>query len=310
MPACTSPYFGVESTRACSAACPSSSEFGDESNNRICTLCDENCLTCSGTSVSCTSCRTPFYLDQNLKKCVSGCPGPLWGNNSTRLCEATCTHSNQYGDEQDNRICKDCDPNCLTCLTTATFCTSCQSPKYLESQSDTCVETCPSPFWGNNVTRTCDNVCPGTNQFGDPSDKRVCKTCDLNCKTCILTALTCSSCNSPLYLDSDARKCVLECPGNRWGNNDTRLCADSCSLSSEFGDPADNRICKKCGDNCLTCETTATNCKSCASPLYLEGSVCVEACSAPLFGKLIKYMKTNIWIKFSAKLKIDNHQIY
>jgi hypothetical protein len=48
-------------------------------------------------------------------------------------------------------LCTDCDPNCLDCIVTAVFCTSCDTAQslYLDTSSNTCI-ACNSPKFKDN----------------------------------------------------------------------------------------------------------------------------------------------------------------
>ena len=248
---------------------------------RICKACNLNCLTCIDSSTKCTSCDSPLYLSGGT--CVDACLEPEWGRNNTRTCGVACTESYEYGDPFDKRICKKCDNICKTCKFSALNCMSCEAPHFLSLSS--CVTACPFPKWGNNNTSTCDDICANTNQFGDASDQRICKNCDLNCATCIETAIKCTSCASPLYLDSYT--CVSACSAPNWGVNNTKKCESICQFENEFGDEYDNRICKRCDNNCRTCVNLSTYCLSCNPPNYLSGSSCVSTCPSPRWGNNI-----------------------
>jgi hypothetical protein len=275
---CTSPNWGINSTRSCLSTCANSNEFGDTTNYRICSPCHSTCATCSGTATNCLTCISPRYKSGSL--CVIACPSPTFGNNNTRQCASSCSNTNEYGDLSDNRICKTCNSNCLTCITTSTQCLSCASPMFLSSS--TCVTACPSPTVGNNGTRSCAASCTNPNEYADISDNRICKTCDGTCATCSGTATSCLKCSSPRFLSDSS--CVIACPDPTVGNNGTRACAASCTNSNEYPDLSNNRICKTCTAICATCSISAGNCLSCNTGKYLNSNTCLTACPIPLWG--------------------------
>jgi proprotein convertase subtilisin/kexin type 5 len=297
---CSSILVGNNNTRTCNEHCANTNEYGDPID-RICKLCSPNCLTCVDTSTTCQSCFQPKYLDSLTSSCVLSCPSPKWGVNITRSCEDACTLSSQYGDSTDNRICKACDPNCLTCVDTSITCTSCSSPNYLDSNQKICVTACVSPYWGNNASRTCDSSCSLTSQYGDEGDKRICKNCDLTCKTCIGTSTHCTSCDSPRFLHGPSNTCLTQCPDPTWGDSSTKICVDGCPLSNQYGDRNNFRICTLCTPNCHTCDNSANECTSCSAPYYLDANLktCVASCPVPLLGKRIKYF----FFAFIVKIK-------
>lgn len=60
----------------CLSACPDG-KFGDEFNDKICTFCPNDCLTCSDVQ-TCTRCKTNYPLTELYKGwCVSSCPPGL-----------------------------------------------------------------------------------------------------------------------------------------------------------------------------------------------------------------------------------------
>jgi proprotein convertase subtilisin/kexin type 5 len=248
---CPAPYVGNNGTLTCDNSCAQSNQYFDPADKRICKTCNNNCLTCVNTDIECVTCAAPLFRDPTSKTCVIQCPIWKWGNNGTRTCDNSCANPGEYGDVTDNRICKKCDPNCLTCVDTAVKCLSCSVPFYLEAER--CVTTCSNLNWGNNSTRTCDAACSLTNQYGDPVD-RICKQCNTFCKTCSVTASNCLSCETPLFLNSNDQTCVETCPNGLWGNNNTRTCDASCSSTDQFGDEANKRICTVCDPNCKTCQ--------------------------------------------------------
>lgn len=86
-----------------------------------------------------------------------------------------------------------CDPSCQTCKSTnITQCLSCY----------------PNTTLINNQCAPC---LPG--QYKDQSTG-LCQSCNTSCRTCITTKSTCTSCNSPLLLDTTSSTCVSQCPFN------------------------------------------------------------------------------------------------
>lgn len=135
----------------------------DESSTDIQFLlkCTMPCRSCSTLLPNvCTSCYSSttvtsmIYFDALTSQCYAICPTGQWANPTTLLCTA-------------------CDPNCLTCSTSAVFCLS-------------CYPTSTYPYLSiTNITQTCVSSC----SIGYYPDKTLsivtCKACKSPCVTCI-----------------------------------------------------------------------------------------------------------------------------
>ncbi len=96
------------------------------------------------------------------------------------------------------RTCQHCSPQCLTCQSSATFCTSCTNATLL-LKNNRC-----------QVANACD---PGS--YYDTEKKR-CQFCDITCKQCESREQNaCTECLAarPLLLEG---KCVARCPERHW----------------------------------------------------------------------------------------------
>lgn len=140
------------------------------------------CVTCSGSTTSCTSCDSSgspaYYLSVN--RCVTTCPAGTYANNS-------------------NSQCSQCPSQCTNC-TSLTVCQSCASGSSLQGTS--CISACLSGFVSiNQVCMACNSPCA---------------TCQNTQDTC----LSCRSNLSPrLYLSGS--NCISPCPDTYYGNNST-----------------------------------------------------------------------------------------
>lgn len=81
---------------------------------------------------------------------------------------------------------------------------------------------------------------------------------------------------------ASSKLCLQNCPANVMVKNDV------------------NRTCDACDSNCLTCSVFTYNCTSCnnTAELYLEGNVCVAACSSQ------KFLKDNICTQCESPCRI------
>ena len=72
--------------------------------NKICSQCDEGCLECDMTSMTCQECHIGRFLLGNT--CLSVCPDTHHGIMDSKTCEL-------------------CDAPCKTCLGALDYCMSC-----------------------------------------------------------------------------------------------------------------------------------------------------------------------------------------
>jgi proprotein convertase subtilisin/kexin type 5 len=110
------PYF-LKDTWSCVGVCPNTHYLV----NFACIPCAEECNTCSGSGLNCTSCsplKTTRLLS-SINRCVENCsPGEV---------------------EQDQR-CVKCMAPCRECVSSPTFCTSCLSGVLANG---VCIGNCP-----------------------------------------------------------------------------------------------------------------------------------------------------------------------
>ena len=265
--------------------------FYPDSSTNQCEQCHSSCEGCNvAGSTSCTSCKTPTYL-QSLT-------GPA-------SCLTTCPNG-KYPDSTSN-ICQTCHSSCLSCSNSgSSSCTTCISGTYLQPFVATCLATCPSTY------------------YPDTSDNK-CKQCDSSCLTCSgPTNAHCLSCGNGKYLLGTApSKCASDCTNGFFYHelsNACQSCDPSCKTCSDSGPNA----CDTCDSNaflqatngpsacdvvckggtypfyadktCHNCETTCSNCtsgstsgcKSCPDGLFLLSppgpSACKSACLTGYYG--------------------------
>ncbi|CAD8062677.1 unnamed protein product [Paramecium primaurelia] len=160
-------------------------------------------------TIECIDPFKPCDYIQELQKCnkiLSGC---------------SCS-SRQYLDLGQN-VCKDCDPNCLTCSDYFANCQSCS----IESKKQLILDIYTNYF----------NCRCAINQYEDMNG--ICQDCDPNCYECYMQPTYCISCG-PNQIVNAYNQC--EC------YYDSTLTENGCEL---------------CQPPCSTCETTVTNCLSC-----------------------------------------------
>jgi hypothetical protein len=261
---------------SCPTTCPD--KYFQDSGN-ICSACSLTCLTCSGSSVYCTSCYNGTYLSSRLNSCVS----------------STQCETYQYADSSTWK-CTNCSVSCSGCSVNSSNCAACATGYIVDVT------------YGTTLPGRCTNVCPsGTvndtaNAFGGGC------TCNTTCKTCQTTLSTCTSCNSPNYLQNSL--CVSSCSSGYYlSNTSCVLCATNCSTCTSSTCSACNSglylyqntcysscptyttssttggvtICYSCGTGCDIC-LDSSHCLNCTSGTYPQQNdtnrICVFSCSS------------------------------
>ncbi len=91
----------------------------------------------------------------------------------------------------------------------------------------------------------------------------VCYKCPVGCSSCS-SGKNCTTCDTGLSLFSNSTHRTCECANGKYGvpNYST-----------------DTLTCLNCNSNCQSCNYTATNCTSCATPNFLYSGTCVSNCA-------------------------------
>ncbi|KAL4507146.1 hypothetical protein ABPG72_001939 [Tetrahymena utriculariae] len=304
---CDTGYFLYNNS--CSTTCPT--QYFQNGTNRTCDVCDTSCKNCNGKqNDQCTDCPPGIFLDNastpGKSTCVGKCPNSYFGDTSVTP-----------------NVCRDCNQGCPTCncyqCTVLNVCTACQSPNYLVG---TKCSSCQLGFYGDPITFVCKpcNISCASCVGGTPSD---CTSCPANNFLYILNGIQgkcLSVCPSTPPLFGQINKCVSQCSGSYYGDNQDpqRLC-NSCHLNCNlcFGPSSDactkcnpgfflyNNSCSSlcpngtynntlslkcdgCDEYCGTCDgPSKLNCLTCAPPLFGTGSSCFPSCPLDEFGDLI-----------------------
>jgi len=174
----------------CWPVCPDGS-YQISSNQ--CDDCSPSCLTCVGSSTTCSSCPSsdPYLYNGN---CMPNCPPHTYLSSSSGL-----------------DTCFDCSSNCETCSGDASTCSSCLAPTpFLYNQQ--CWATCPS----GSIQSTPDS----------------CIACSPPCETCSGTTSTCTGCSGATpYLLNDT--CLATCPDGFYDSaNSCLACSVFCTTCS------------------------------------------------------------------------------
>ncbi|XP_051540724.1 extracellular matrix organizing protein FRAS1-like [Myxocyprinus asiaticus] len=207
----------------CSPRCPTG-YYADV--NRVCQMCDSQCLSCEMTGV-CTSCRDPakvllfgecqyescahqYYLNTTTRTCrecdwsCNVCRGPLRSDclqcmEGYVLQDGICVPGCTPGFYQDTERCLSCEEHCEQCHA-HDQCQQCQLP--YATLNGHCVLEC------------------GKHHFLDDSTRQ-CTACSAGCLQCVSVG-ECRVCTENLFL-KDGR-CIPECGHGYYGDRKTRAC--------------------------------------------------------------------------------------
>jgi proprotein convertase subtilisin/kexin type 5 len=228
-----------------------------------CTLCTNNCYTCSSATY-CITCNTNYYLLSD-NTCVAVCPASgyiastvssvlyctqcygsgaclqctsvgvgfctICSNNSVLsggICTSSCANSSLY---PSGGICYPCDASCSTCTSGGNGgCIKCSSSYY--NYSSYCLSSCPTGTAPSNGTCSCSSPCS------------TCQGTPTNCTACL---------NASLFVSLGS--CLSSCPGSSY------LSGSSCL---------------PCPTACSSC--SATTCLACLASYYLYNNTCYSSC--------------------------------
>ena len=191
----------------------------------LCLSCGSNCAKCSDDS-SCLECSNPSTMH------------PLEGTTPVQ-CGVCSLLTGRY---LEGQICKQCPPQCSSCVS-ASECTRCAiSAEYLQTDKISCSGGCGSGEFKNSVDMKCETCPPG-------------------CSGCT-SSTECTSCSNNLhYLGLDLLTCAPDCDGNSYKNDS-------------------NMKCVACPAQCSGC-SSSTSCSGCkdSSLLLIEGTTrCEPSC--------------------------------
>ncbi|CAD5118963.1 DgyrCDS7634 [Dimorphilus gyrociliatus] len=225
-----------------------SDNYGLKFNDRLCYACPEGCKHCDiatdGTP-TCNTCQSGYAMntaDKTCKICPENCNVCDYdaGITDTKCQSGQCKSG--FAQKDDNRL------GCVQCQT----CTACTYNTENPSVPD-CV----------------DNTCPAKQQVQTVGKQ--CGKCPTNCAACD-GDLKCTLCDSRYALQATDKQCIV-CPADchscdSLGNGKTGCKSTGCNSGYVV---TDEKLCKKCPDNCLECtynaDTKKSLCKStrCAS---------------------------------------------
>ncbi|XP_060035285.1 proprotein convertase subtilisin/kexin type 6 isoform X1 [Erinaceus europaeus] len=204
------------------------------------------------------------------RKCVSECPLGYFGDTAARRCRR-------------------CHKGCESCMgRSATQCLSCRRGFYHHQEVNSCLTLCPDGFYADDSQRNCLKCHPSCKKCVDEPEKcTVCKegfslargSCLPDCEPgtffdseqirCGECHATCQTCVGP-----SAEECVHCAKGFHF--QDWR-CVPACEQGffPEDTPGLPHKVCRRCEENCLSCEGSSRNCSRCKPGFTQLGTSCI-----------------------------------
>ena len=272
--------------------CPAG-QFGTLNN---CTMCDPECMSCSGpTDTDCFVCNNFRVLLANSgMRCVSQCPNV---STLSRECRDAC-ELNQYArvnSTEDATFCYNCsslcDPNLSCSGPEPTQCGGCAN--VFDTTSFSCAQTCPVGTFTNesNSCIPCDRECVRSAGCTGPTPAN-CNQCrNVRISATLIDSspsdICLNSCPTDFYLDETrfCQPCAAECAGNCTGPtpfdcvscrnfsfiypNSTRRCAATCNEV-----PNQRTMYFDTSGTCLPCNARCSRQGGCSGPTARDCNGC------------------------------------
>jgi len=232
-------YYSTNETPQTCLTTPPNGYYLDQKQNKY-LKCDVSCDGCTLNSLNCKKCNQS-NVDDSLKyfNIVT----------DTGSCFLTSNTPIFYYFSLADKIFKQCDVSCRTCIKAPSYCLTCNTNYYaIQLEPSKCVLNCPEKTWKNFIDKYCS-------------------PCHESCKNCIDSTVNCLECNDGYFPLEDNKK----------------LCFKNCPLGYIF-DPI-NKICKKCPSNCESCNLDGI-CLLCFSGNFLntKNKQCYSRCDPGFYG--------------------------
>lgn len=194
-----------------------------------------------------------------------------------------------YFEDTAARRCRRCHKGCETCLgRNPTQCLSCRRGFYHHQETNTCVTLCPAGFYADESQKNCLKCHPSCKKCVDEPEK--CTVCKEGFSLARGSCLP--DCEPGTYFDSELIRCG-EC------HHTCRTCVGPsreecihCAKNFHFQDwkcvPAcgegfypeempglPHKVCRRCEENCLSCEGSSRNCSKCKTGFTQLGTSCI-----------------------------------
>ncbi|XP_030045612.1 proprotein convertase subtilisin/kexin type 6 [Microcaecilia unicolor] len=204
------------------------------------------------------------------RKCVSMCPSGFLADPVARRC-------------------KRCHRGCESCVGRShNQCTSCKKGWFLHQETNTCGTVCPAGFYANEGLKHCLKCHQNCKQCIGGAEK--CTAC--KDKFSLAGAMCIQECDQGMYLNLESMKCdachptCQTCTGP--GKDECIYCAKDFHLYEWKCVPAcsegfyaeevpglPHKACRRCEENCLSCEGSSRNCVRCREGFSLLSGSCV-----------------------------------
>lgn len=306
-------FFADSNTKTC--------QLCNSSVCRTCTNTANTCLDCysltdpakppannfnilfNRSCISAAACPSEYYVEYALaspqcQPCISPCRAcssatvciTCWsGILQNGTCVANCATGSFSALVAGVLVCQTCDPSCLTCLNTSTYCLSCTPGMLI--QAGTCVSNCSNAYYADPNTLSCQpcrspcvtcssiltcttcstgmllyfgqcvTICPDGSYPGTTQ----CLACPAICKNCqnVSGAVVCTTCSSNKFMISiQPGQCITSCPNGWYPNYGTYQCY-------------------QCQTPCQNCES-ATSCTTCISGYLIYRGDCLQTSQCPI----------------------------
>jgi hypothetical protein len=225
--------------------------------------CQSPCVICSTTNDNCDRCEFGSFLltkTEGSMTCISSTSPSNLNLDADGVQRGFFTSGSTDG----TGIATKCQSPCLTCLTSATNCVSCQNGSYLFTNSGS--KTCISSLDPSNLNLI-SGVQRGFYSTDTASGTGTAYKCQSPCITCVTSATNCVSCQSDSYLltYSGSVTCITSLDPSSYNSDDgTQRGFYSSDLAT-----TGTGIAHKCQSPCLKCVSSASNCNACVSGSYL-----------------------------------------
>jgi len=220
----TTGYFYDVAAQACRNKIDNGFGLTSAATNEIRACTDVNCLKCSVSNTKCTECKTGYFKDGDI--CVSK-PDDGKGENISEPVKTVQSCS---------------PPNCMKCAANYKECTECNADYFVYTDFQCYMNSGESKFPDK------------TGIVLNSSPKAIALCTDSQCISCLTDNSVCDQCDTGLYLDSAAKKCVAKIDP-RFG-------------LKIGGKPSEIVKCENA--DCISCEDNHLKCKKCDGTIFYD----------------------------------------
>ncbi|KAM9183640.1 proprotein convertase subtilisin/kexin type 6 isoform 2-T2 [Dugong dugon] len=223
----------------------------------------------------------------NADQCLNCVHFSLGSSKTSRKCVSTCPLG--YFADTVARRCRRCHKGCESCSGKApTQCLSCRKGFYHHQEISACVTLCPVGFYADESQKNCLKCHPSCKKCTDEPEKcTICKegfslvrdTCLPDCEPgtyfdselirCGECHPTCQTCVGPST--EECIHCAKPFHFHDW------KCVPTCGegFYPEQMPGLPHKVCRRCDENCLSCEGSSRNCSKCKPGFTQLGTSCI-----------------------------------